>query len=192
MIDGIDKDDIQQALSILKKGGTILYPTETVWGIGCDATNGEAIKKIFRIKKRENSKALISLVSDIDMLAKWVDDIPDAAYELMEVSDSPITIIYDHPFGLAKELMAEDGSAAIRVTGLPFAKALCRALKRPLVSTSANISGGKTPELFDEISPDIIKGVDYVCRTGQDRRSECKPSSVIKVSTGNIIKIIRR
>ena len=191
MNDGIDREDLQKALTVLRNGGTVAYPTETVWGIGCDSTDDDSIRKIFRLKRREDSKAMISLVADLSMLERWVDDIPEAAYQLMDVAVRPLTIIYDHPRGLSPLLLAEDGSAAFRITSDPYAKALCRALKKPLVSTSANISGNKTPSTFKEISEEIKSGVDYVAEWGRNREASGNPSTVIKVSDGDVIKIIR-
>lgn len=191
MNNGIDREDLQNALSVLRNGGVIVYPTDTVWGIGCDATSAEAVKKVFEIKQRDDSKALISLVSDLAMLERWVENIPEAAEQLLEAAVNPITIIYDHPVGLTPSLLAADGSAAFRVTSYPFARSLCRALGRPLVSTSANISGGKAPASFAEIPDSIKDRADYVCTTGRLSLGKSTPSSVIKVSDGNIIKIIR-
>ncbi|MDE6460837.1 MAG: threonylcarbamoyl-AMP synthase [Paramuribaculum sp.] len=187
----IDREDINSAVAALRRGGVIVYPTDTVWGIGCDATNSAAVRRVFEIKRRADAKALISLVSDVAMLERWVNDIPDVAYDLIEAADKPMTIVYDHPAGLAGELLAEDGSAAIRVTGDSFCQALCRALRKPLVSTSANISGDSTPECFDQISCEIIDSADYVVQSRRDERSSCKPSSVIKLGDGGLINVIR-
>ncbi|MCH5319364.1 MAG: threonylcarbamoyl-AMP synthase [Paramuribaculum sp.] len=191
MNDGTDNDDLQNALQVLRKGGVIVYPTDTVWGVGCDATNAAAVKRIFEIKKRSDSKAMISLVSDVDMLSKYVECIPEAAYQLMDVAVDPLTIIYDHPWGIVSELKAEDGSAAFRVTSDTFARGLCRGLRRPLVSTSANISGEKSPVSFGSISAEILGQVDYIVKTRRESIAGVKPSTVIKISDGNVIKIIR-
>lgn len=184
--------DIESAVATLKAGGIILYPTDTVWGIGCDATRPEAVKRIYSIKRRVDSKAMISLVSDAAMLERWVDDIPEAALELAEVAVRPLTIIYDHPCGMAPELLAPDGSAAIRIASDEFCRSLCRRLRRPVVSTSANISGRPAPGCFDEIDQEIKDAADYVALSGRGTQANSnRPSSVIKISDGGVIKIIR-
>lgn len=184
--------DIATACRVLRRGGIILYPTDTVWGIGCDATSDSAVRRIFQIKRRAESKAMISLVGSIDMLSEWVNPIPEIALELAEVAVEPLTIIYDSPTGLAPSLLADDGSAAIRLTSNAFCQSLCRALKRPLVSTSANISGTPTPRFFNEISDEIVQAVDYVAMTGRDDNTPRRPSSVIKIANDSSIKIIRQ
>ena len=185
-----EAEDIKKAIEVLNAGGIILYPTDTVWGIGCDATNAEAVEKIYRLKRRNDAKAMISLVDGDGMLQRTVRDIPDAAWQLIDVAVKPLTIIYDHPVGLAANLLAEDGSAAIRITGERVSRNLCTRLRKPLVSTSANISGEPTPKVFEEIKPDILNGVDYVMMSGR-KTLPASPSNIIKVSDGNIIKIIR-
>lgn len=187
----IDREDINNAVAALRSGGVIVYPTDTVWGIGCDATNSAAVRRVFEIKRRADAKALISLVSDEAMLERWVNDIPDVAYDLIAAAVKPMTIVYDHPTGLAPELLAEDGSAAIRVTGDSFCQALCRALRKPLVSTSANISGDSTPECFAHISEEIIDAADYVAQSRRNEPASAKPSSVIKLGSGGLITVIR-
>lgn len=186
------QSDIQTAVETLRNGGVIVYPTDTVWGIGCDATNPEAIKKVYAIKHRNDSKALITLVGSIAMLERWVDNIPDVAFELIEAAVKPMTIVYDSPVGLAPELLAPDGSAAIRVTDDPFCQALIRAFRRPIVSTSANISGNPAPRCYREISPDIIAAADYIAT---ERRDEVPgdgiTSTVIKLGNDSTFKIIR-
>lgn len=186
-------DDVAGALDTLRKGGIILYPTETVWGIGCDATNSEAVKKVFQLKKRLEAKALITLVSDLAMLERHVEDVPEIALQLIEQSDRPITIVYDNGRGLAPELYAPDGSVGLRLTNHPYCLALCRGLKKPIVSTSANISGEPTPSVFHQISPEIIQGVDYAAQpdTETHHNGIRRPSSVVKISRGGIIKILR-
>lgn len=186
--------DLTRALEILRAGGVILYPTETVWGIGCDATRPEAVARVFEIKRRADSKALISLVADAAMLERWVDPVPEAAMQLVEASDgaTPLTIVYDSPRGLAPNLLAPDGSAALRVTQSRFAARLCRALRRPLVSTSANISGAPAPRSWADISPEIKEAVDYGCTTGRDDVAALPPSPVIKVTDSGVITIIRK
>lgn len=189
-----DRDDLKAALDVLRRGGVIIYPTDTVWGIGCDATCEEAVERVKAIKGRADAKALITLVSDIAMLERWVDDIPDVAVELAEASEgaSHVTIVYDHPSrNLAPGLLAPDGSAGIRVCSDPFAVALCRQLRKPVVSTSANFSGKPTPKSFAEIDPALIEKADYAARYRRDDTSPCRPSSVIKISAGGLFKILR-
>lgn len=184
--------DLESAVAALKAGGVILYPTDTVWGIGCDATRPDAVARIYSIKRRVDSKAMISLVSDTAMLERWVDDIPEAALQLAEAAVRPMTIIYDHSRGLAPGLLAPDGSAAIRIASDEFCRSLCRRLRRPLVSTSANISGEPTPACFSSISEEIKSAVDYVALTRRHEPDcDARPSSVIKISDGGVIKIIR-
>lgn len=188
----INRADIESAVAVLRRGGVIVYPTDTVWGIGCDATNSDAVRRVFEIKRRADAKALISLVSDVAMLERWVDDIPDVAYELLDAAVNPLTVVYDHPRGLAPELLAGDGSAAVRVCGDAFCRALCRGLRKPVVSTSANVSGSRTPKCFSEINGDILGAADYVAQTRREDAGGTRPSSVIKLSSGGLISIIRK
>lgn len=187
------QSDLQQALATLRAGGIIVYPTDTVWGIGCDSTNSEAVRRVFAMKGREDSKALISLVANDAMLERWVDDVPEAAWQMIEASEGvqPMTIVYDHPHGFAPEMLAADGSAAVRVVAAGFANTLCRMLRRPLVSTSANRSGEPTPESFGQISGEILAAADYVAITGRDDTTPRRASSVVKISDGGLIKILR-
>lgn len=190
-----DADDLSTAVETLRRGGIIIYPTDTVWGIGCDATNEEAVARIKALKGRADAKALITLVSDAAMLERWVDDVPDVALELIEATEEgsrPVTIVYDHPSRmLAPGLLAPDGTAGIRVCRDPYAAALCRRLRRPIVSTSANFSGQPTPASFAEIDPALIAGADYTARYRRDDRSAAQPSSVIRISAGGLFKILR-
>lgn len=186
-----DREDMARAIETLRNGGIILYPTDTVWGIGCDATNEKAVKRIFELKRRSDAKSMITLVGSEGELQRTVKDIPEAAWMLIEAATDPMTIIYDHPQGLAPNILAEDGSAGIRITSELFSKTLCERLRRPLVSTSANISGEKTARYFHEISQEIIDGVDYVVKYRQDDTTPHKSSSVIKVSDCGVFKIIR-
>ena len=151
---------------LYRNGGIILYPTDTVWGIGCDAANVDAVEKIYRLKERSDSKAMLCLVDSEGMLQRSVRTVPDAAWQLIEAAVNPLTIIYDHPIGIAENLKADDGSLGIRITSEPFSSALCRRLRGPIVSTSANVSGKKTPRQFADIEPEIIDGVDYAVRFG--------------------------
>ncbi len=186
-----EREDMAQALEVLKEGGIILYPTDTIWGIGCDATNEEAVKKIYDLKQRSDSKSMLVLVGSEGELQRNVEEVPEAAWMLIETAVNPITIIYDRPKGIARNLLAEDGSAGIRITSELFSRTLCNRLRRPIVSTSANISGKKTPVTFSEIDEDIKKGVDYIVRFRQNDISRHKSSNIIKVSDSGIIKIIR-
>ena len=186
-----EREDMAQALEVLKKGGIILYPTDTIWGIGCDATNEEAVKKIYDLKQRSDSKSMLVLVGSEGELQRNVEEVPEAAWMLIETAVNPITIIYDRPKGSARNLLAEDGSAGIRITSELFSRTLCNRLRHPIVSTSANISGKKTPVTFSEIDEDIKKGVDYIVRFRQNDISRHKSSNIIKVSDSGIIKIIR-
>lgn len=187
--------DIRAAVSVLRKGGVILYPTDTVWGLGCDATNPDAVRKVFAIKRRSDAKALITLVGSLAQLERTVDCIPDVAYQLIEYSERPTTIIYDHPSsssGIAPELIAADGTIGVRVTTEAFSRALCTAFRQPLVSTSANISGAASPEVFSQISPEIVGAADYVCLSRRDEKQKgARPSSIIRLTAGGLFKIIR-
>ncbi len=184
-------DDIRNALKTLRAGGVILYPTDTVWGLGCDATNGEAVKKIYSIKQRAGNKSLIILVNSPAMLTRYVDDPPEVALQIAELAESPLTIVYDRGRNLAEGVASADGSVGVRVCADPFCDELITALRKPLVSTSANISGSGAPAIFDEISEEMKASVDYVCLWRQDDRSRAKASSVIKVSGNGVVKILR-
>lgn len=185
------KEDLRNAVSALRKGGIILYPTDTIWGIGCDATDADAVARIYALKQRADSKSMIALVDSPAMLDRWVRTVPDAAEMLMDVAVRPLTIIYDHPVGIAANLPADDGSIGFRVTSERFSRDLCRHLGHPVVSTSANISGKPSPRRFAEISREIMQGVDYVVRYGRDLPCDGRPSDIIKVSDSSEIKIIR-
>ena len=181
--------DIEKALETLRRGGIILYPTDTIWGIGCDATNSDAVKRIYRLKQRADGKAMISLVDSIDMLGKWVENVPLAARDAIACSPEPVSVIFDRPRGIARELRAEDGSAAFRVVALPFIAELIHQLDRPLVSTSANVSGQPSAPTFPDISREILDGVDYVMEYGR-LRSDGASSRILKISdNGDIITI---
>lgn len=190
----IDRADIDNALQTLKRGGVILYPTDTVWGLGCDATNAAAVERIFALKRRPDSKALICLLGSADDLERWVGCVPEVAYQLLEVAVEPLTVIYDGAYvpPLAANLPAEDGSLAIRVTDNAFCRELCRRLRKPLVSTSANISGCPAPACFDAIAGELKQAVDYVCTSGREAPAEPrKPSTIIKLSENGTVRIIR-
>ena len=186
-----DSEDLKKALETLQKGGVILYPTDTVWGLGCDATNEEAVKRIYELKRRSDAKSMLVLVDSANRIESYVREVPDMAWDLIEVTDKPLTIIYPEAKNLAKNLLAEDGSIGIRVSGEQFSKMLCARFKRPIVSTSANISGEPNPAFYAEISDEIKQSVDYIVQYRQDDRTPAKPSSIIKLDIGNVIKIIR-
>lgn len=185
------RTDIDKAYEVLIRGGVILYPTDTVWGIGCDATNAEAVRRICQIKERSDSKSMLVLLDTSAKLDYYVEDVPDIAIDLIELSDKPLTIIYPKARNLPAELIADDGTIGIRITTEAFSRELCRKLKRPLVSTSANISGTPAPALFAEIDRKIIQSVDYVVDYRRDDTRPAKPSSIIRVGEGGLIKIIR-
>jgi L-threonylcarbamoyladenylate synthase len=185
-------DDIKAALEVLQKGGVILYPTDTIWGIGCDACNEEAVRRVYAIKNRVDSKSMLVLMENAALLERYVEEVPEIAYDLIELSEKPMTIIYDGARGLAKNLIAEDGSIGIRITTEAFSSELIRRFKRPIVSTSANISGKPSPACFDEIDQEIIDAVDYVVKYRQDDTSKAVPSSIMKLGRGGEIKIIRQ
>lgn len=184
-------DDIKNAFDVLVAGGLILYPTDTVWGLGCDATNEDAVRKVYELKQRIDSKALIVMVDNAVKLDYYVDGVPDVAWDLIELADKPLTIIYDNARNVASNLLAEDGSLAIRVTKEKFSQELCKRFRKALVSTSANISGAPTPANFDEISDDIKNGVDYIVKYRQNDKTKAKSSSIIKLVKGGEVKIIR-
>ena len=184
------KQEITQAIAVLKRGGLILYPTDTIWGIGCDATNADAIERVYALKNRPGAKALICMVSDFKMLNQYVSDIPEVAYDILKYAVKPTTIIYDKPIRVAQNLLAEDESLAIRVSKHHFSKSLIRKFKRPLVSTSANISGHPSPASFEEIDPAILAGVDYVVNLERNKKNG-PPSAIIKLKNDGTVQIIR-
>jgi len=189
---GYDKEDMQEALRVLREGGIIVYPTDTVWGIGCDATNAEAVKRIYALKQREDSKSMLVLLDSAAKLDYYVD-VPETAEMLLDAEpDKPMTIIYPNARHIAANLIAGDGSVGIRITGEAFSKALCAQLKRPLVSTSANISGRPAAHFFAEIEEAVLKGADYVCRFRREDETPCEPSTIIKVNADGTFQIIRK
>lgn len=185
------RDDIRQAVEVMNKGGIILYPTDTIWGIGCDATNPEAVKRVYDIKHRNDAKALITLIDSEAKLEAYVTNVPEVAWQLIEVAERPLTIIYDGARNLAPNLLAEDGSAGIRITREEFSKNLCMRMRRAIVSTSANISGEPSPKCFTDISPDIINAVDYVCTSRRNEDKNPPASNIIKLGAGGEVKVIR-
>ena len=184
------QNQIKETLLHLKKGGLILYPTDTVWGIGCDATNYDAVQKIYKLKKREESKSMICLMTDLIMLKKYIKEIPSAALNIITHAQQPTTIIYDEPKSLAKNLINNDNTIAIRIPNYEFCIQLLQQFNKPIVSTSANMSEQIAPNSFKEISKEILKGVDYVVNLPNEK-SSAKPSSIIKVNNKGIITTIR-
>ena len=202
------EQDIRQAIEVLRRGGVILYPTDTVWGIGCDATNSEAVRRVYQIKQRDDSKALICLVDSDVRMQRYVRDVPEVAWQLIDAVEepgtsseergaksrvgSPITLVLDGASGLAPELLAEDGTVGIRITHEPFSRELCYRFQKPLVSTSANISGEPAAQNYRDISEDILNAVDYVCFSRRQEHQPHKPSSVIKIGRGGEVVVIRK
>ncbi len=185
-------DDLAKAVEVLRAGGVILYPTDTVWGIGCDATNAAAVKRIYEIKQREDTKSMLILMENENLLNSYVTEVPEVAWDLIEVSESPLTIIYPAAKNLAANLLATDRSIGIRITREAFTQQLIQRFRRPIVSTSANISGEKSPRNFAEISSMIKDKMDYVVNYRRDDLSESVPSSIIKLGVGGQIEIIRK
>jgi len=184
-------EDIKKACQIMNEGGVILYPTDTIWGLGCDATNPKAVKRVYEIKKRIDSKAMLVLVDSSVKVDFYVDDAPSIAWDLIDLTDKPLTIIYSGARNLASNLLAEDGSVGIRVTSESFSKQLCQRFRKAIVSTSANISGQPSPANFSEVSEEIKSQVDYIVEYRQDDLSRPKPSGIIKLEKGGVIKVIR-
>ena len=191
-MDSALNNDLTNCLEALKRGGVIIYPTDTVWGIGCDATNSKAVKRIYEIKRRADSKALITLVDSVAALERVVDEVPEVGYQLVEVAVDPLTVVYDRGIGVAPELLAEDGSIGVRITSEEFSRELCRRFRRPIVSTSVNVSGEPSPKSFEEITPELLSAADYVCESGRDKPWASKPSTVIKLSAGGVVEILRK
>lgn len=175
----------------MREGGVILYPTDTIWGIGCDATNEDAVRRVYEIKQRQDSKAMLVLVDSSVKVDFYVQDVPEVAWDLIDLADKPLTIIYSGARNLAANLLAEDGSVGIRVTNEDFSKCLCQQFRKAVVSTSANISGQPSPRNFSEISEEVKSAVDYIVGYRQEEMSNPKPSSIIKLDKGGVIKIIR-
>ncbi|QYJ67452.1 L-threonylcarbamoyladenylate synthase [Flavobacterium litorale] len=182
--------EVHNAFEVIKNGGIILYPTDTVWGIGCDATNAEAVKKIYALKQREESKSMIVLMNSDRMMYNVFKEIPDVAWELIELSDKPTTLILDNPSNVAQNIIAADNTLAVRLVKEPFCYKLMERMKKPLVSTSANVSGMPTPKSFKEIDRHILDGVDYVVNL-HDEKNAAKPSTIIKLGNDLQVKVIR-
>lgn len=185
-------EEIKRACQVMREGGVILYPTDTVWGIGCDATNEEAVRRVFQIKQRQDSKALLVLVDTPVKVDFYVQGVPEIAWDLIELADKPLTIIYSGARNLAPNLLAEDGSVGIRVTQEEFSRRLCQQFRKAIVSTSANISGQPSPGCFADISEEVKRAVDYVVDYRQEENACPRPSSIIKLDAGGVIKIIRQ
>lgn len=186
------QEDIKNAIEVMKQGGVILYPTDTVWGIGCDATNAEAVAKVYKIKKRDDSKALICLVDSDARLQRYVRNVPNVAWDILDIATKPTTIILDGAINLASNLIAEDGSIALRITKEPFSHELCYRFQKPLVSTSANISGEPPAANYNDISQELLDTVDYVCFSRRQEHKPHTPSSIIKLKEDGEVTIIRK
>lgn len=185
-------EDIKRAIDVLRKGGVILYPTDTVWGIGCDATNADAVKRIYEIKQRSDSKAMICLVDNSNRVQRYVRNVPDVAWDIFDLATKPTTIILDGAVNLAPNLIAEDGSIALRVTHEDFSNQLCYRMQKAIVSTSANISGQPAAQNYCDIVPEIVEAVDYVCWTRRQEHLPHTPSSIIKLTQDGSVTIIRK
>ncbi|MDE7167114.1 MAG: threonylcarbamoyl-AMP synthase [Bacteroidaceae bacterium] len=184
--------DIKNAVEVLRKGGVILYPTDTIWGIGCDAQNEDAVRRVYEIKQREDAKALICLVDSADRMQRYFRQVPDVAWDLVEYADRPLTLILDGAANVAPNLLAEDGSLGIRVTRERFSQQLCYRFQKAIVSTSANLSGGPSPCSFYDIPEEITSKVDYIVNFGRGKKSEGRPSSIIKLAPDGAVTVIRK
>lgn len=186
------RDEVNMAFEVLKDGGLILYPTDTIWGIGCDATNAQAVEKVFKLKGRSEEKSLIVLLDTVNKLQSYVNDVPEIAYDLIEYSENPLTIIYSGAKNLAPNAIAKDGSIGIRVVKHTFCEHLLQRFRKPIISTSANLSGQPSPACFNDISEEIIKGVDFVVNWEQDDTSVRKSSTIMKLEPGGLFSFIRK
>lgn len=188
----MDRTELKKAVETIKNGETLLYPTDTIWGVGCDATNPEAVKKIYQLKERDDSKALVILVAEEWQLKSYVEEVPDIAWDLVEFAERPLTIVYPQGKNLATNLLADDGSVAIRLVKNPFCEELIKNAKVPIVSTSANISGMPSPSRYGEIDERILKGVDYVVNSAGTENKNAVPSQIIKLEVDGEIKFLRK
>ncbi|MDN3586393.1 L-threonylcarbamoyladenylate synthase [Pedobacter aquatilis] len=186
------KDEINKALEVLKSGGVILYPTDTIWGLGCDATNPEAVEKLLTIKNRPAEKSLIILLDTENKIQSYVTEVADVAYDLIEYAENPLTIVFSGAKNLAANVINADGSVGIRVAKHDFCTPLIQRFRKPIVSTSANLSGNPSPKYFDDIDSQIIEAVDYVVDFEQENRTEKKPSTIMKLSSGGQFEFIRK
>jgi L-threonylcarbamoyladenylate synthase len=185
------QDDLKIAVEVLRSGGTILYPSDTIWGIGCDATNPRAVERVYKIKFRTPQKSMIILADGFDMIAKYIDKVPETAVDLMNSVNDPITIIYNNAKNLAKNIVAEDGTIAIRIPRDEFCLELITMLGKPITSTSANISGDPSPVSFSKINPKIKSEVDYICRSNHSNINTMKPSTIVRINSDGHIEIVR-
>ena len=184
-------DDLKKACEVLRKGGVILYPTDTIWGIGFDATREVAVKRVYEIKQHSDSKSMLMLLGSPDILYRYVNDLPEITYELIEYSDKPLTIVYSGAKNVTQNLIAPDGIIGIRITKETFSQKLCRQFGKPVVSTSANFSNEPAPSNFSEINSEIFRLVDYMVKYRSDETQKSKPSSIIRLEKNGVIKIIR-
>ena len=187
----IVEDEIKKTCDVLQKGGVILYPTDTIWGIGCDATREDDVKRIYEIKRRSDSKSMLALLDSPDRLTRYVDALPEVAGDLTELSGKPLTIIYSGAKNIASNLIASDGTIGIRITKEVFSQKLCRQFGKPIVATSANFSGEPAPSNFSEINTAIFRLVDYVVNYRRDETEKSKPSGIIRLEKDGIIQLIR-
>jgi len=188
----VDRNDLNKALETLRNGGLILYPTDTIWGIGCDATNAEAVQKVFALKGRAQEKSLIVLLHNENQLGSYVQEIPEVAYQLIEYAERPMTIVYSNAKNIATNALAEDGSIGIRIVKHPFCEQLLQRFRKPIISTSANLSGELSPSSFDTIAEEIRTGVDYVVEYGQEQASDGKSSTIMKLDPSGKFEFIRK
>lgn len=186
------QEDIKQAVDVLRQGGVILYPTDTIWGLGCDASNEDAVRRIYEIKQREDSKALICLVDSANRIQRYFRRVPDVAWDLIDYADRPLTLILDGAVNVAPNLVAEDGSLGMRVTKEQFSQQLCYRFQKAIVSTSANLSGQPSPKSFYDIPEEITSRVDYIVQFARGRKSDGRPSSIIKLTEDGAVTIIRK
>ena len=185
-------EDIRQAVETLRRGGLILYPTDTIWGIGCDASNADAVRRVYELKRRDDSKALICLVDSAGRMQRYLRQVPDVAWDLIEYAEKPLTLILDGAVNLAPNLIAADGSIGMRVTREAISHELCYRFQKAIVSTSANLSGEPSPGNFTEVAPEILQGVDYVMKCRQNDLSKARPSQIIKLGIDGQVQIIRK
>jgi len=186
------KDEVAKAFKIVQDGGIILYPTDTIWGIGCDATNTEAVQKIYRLKQRDETKSMIILLDTDNKLPSYISDVPDLAYDLMEFAENPLTLVMPGAKNISPALISSDGSIGVRISGHPFCQQLIQRLRKPLVSTSANISGKPSPQYFSQINQEIIDGVNYVVDIDQHSMEIKNPSTIMRLAPNGSFEFIRR
>ena|SRR5690606_31862857 len=190
--ESVNREDLNQALETLKAGGIILYPTDTIWGIGCDATNPEAVQKVLSLKGRDSSKNLLILLANENRIDSYVSEVPEVAYELIEVTEKPLTIIYSNAKNLAANVVAPDGTIGIRIVKHPFCEQLLQRFRKPIVSTSANLSGEASAACFDEISDAILAGVDYTVKYGQQDTRSNQASTIMKIDPSGKFELLRK